>query len=499
MKRLTVMHRTTLAHRFVLLSLFLASSMLPACRFGVPPGAMSLPAPYNPPPRGEPLTLERVVRFEHRQVNSSDRPADIELFIAAPRDNERQTVRFLRPDPTLVGESVDEYGNRILHYRDRQVPPGGVVAHGWIAEVAISSHVHDPLQIRRRGGRITDEEREIFLRDGANYRIHSPVVSGLAKEMRLEGADDEYTVRRFFEYMIKNVRYERDDVWDPAPKVLERKSGSCSEYNYAFMALCRSAGIPARYTGGVVLSPNRVTAYDERITEDAVFHRWSEVYLEHRGWMSVDCSRASGEVKRYGNPENYFGRLPAGLLQCMRGDGLGDAPLGWDYLSQQKLPYTEEKDWAGKVAFWIDGVKPGTVEKRCDAIVERLERGPQDRALFDDLVGSTLDREVLFLHRSLLKPAAAVDLAAALHAARHPEAVYWSILAAHRKLEVPESLRLPALCGDALQEQIEKHLKPGEGGDLFTFEYWWRKARPVTRFDEEKGVFVLTRKEINVY
>jgi transglutaminase-like putative cysteine protease len=493
------MHRKTLVPLLVLLPLIFVPLALPACRFGTPPGAMTLPAPYNPPPQGEPLTLQRVVRFEHRQVNSSDQPADIELFIAVPRDNERQAVRFFEPDPTLIGESTDEYGNRILHYRDRQVPPGEVVAHGWIAEVAISSHVHDPLQLRRGKGMITPEQKELFLRDGAVYQIHSPAVSGLARELKIEHIDDEYTVRRFFDYMINNVRYERDDVWDPAPQVLERKSGSCSEYNYAFVALCRSAGIPARYTGGLVLSPRRVTAYDRRITEDAVFHRWSEVYLEHRGWMSVDCSRASGEIKRFGNPENYYGRLPAGLLQCMRGDGLGDAPLGWDYLSRPKLGYPEKKDWAGKVAFWIDGVKPGTVKTRCAAIAKRLEQGPQDRALFDDLVKSPLDREVLFLYRNRLQRKAAVDLAAALHAVGHPEAIYWSILAAHRKLDVPENLRLSALCGDTLQEQIAKHLKPLEGGDLFTFEYWWRKARPVTRFDREKGVFVLTRTEINIY
>jgi len=123
----------------------LALALLPACVMGPPPGAVELPEPYHPMPRGRPLTLERVVRFEHRQVNRSEQPADIELFIAVPRGNERQRVRHVIPSPGYAGEISDDHGNRILHYIDRAVPPGEVVAHGWIAEVAISDYVHDPI------------------------------------------------------------------------------------------------------------------------------------------------------------------------------------------------------------------------------------------------------------------------------------------------------------------------------------------------------------------
>jgi transglutaminase-like putative cysteine protease len=471
-------------------------ALLPAC-MAAPPGSLILPTPYNPPPPGQPLTLERVVRFEHRQVNASDRPADVELFLAVPRDNERQAIRYFQADPGYVEEITDEYGNRILHYRDRRVPPGEVVAHGWMAEVSVSSLVHEALPASRRQG-LTAEQRERFLRDGENYQITAPAVRDLARSLAASNGRAEETARNIFDHLIHTLHYERDDVWDPAPVVLARGSGSCSEYNYAFVALCRAAGIPARYTGGIVLSRSRVTRYDPEVTEDAVFHRWSEVFLPGRGWIPVDCSRASGEVARFGNPANYYGRLPAGVLQCVRGDGLGQTPLGWDYLSQQRLPYPEEKDWSGKVAFWIDGIEPGALAARAPEVEKRLA-GVQDRALFDDLVRSSLDREILFLYRNRIRPEALGHLVAALRHAGHPEAVYFSVLAGRRGVDLPPELGWSNLSDPVLKEEIEKYLKPASGGDLFTFEYWWRKARPVTRWDKNTKRFVLTTRKINIY
>ena len=444
------------------------------------------------------LTLHRIVRYEHRLVNAGDSPADMEMFVALPRSNARQKILHVFPDPTLERVAADEYGNRIAFYLDRDVPPGDVVAHGWIAEVEISCLVCDPGQGRNPEARLPRQEREIFLRDGERYLLASQEVSALARELAADSAGEQETVRRIFEHLIRNIRYERDDVWDPAPVVLERRSGSCSEYNFAFMALCRAAGIPARYTGGVVLKSGRETKYDPAVTEDAVFHRWSEVFLNGLGWFPVDCSRASGEMVRYGNPDNYYGRLPAGLLQCVSGDGAGDSPLGWDYLSNESKPF-ETRDWAGKVGFWISGVPRDTLETSV-ALREKMLREKQDRGLFDRLVASSLDREILFFYRNLLEQDAIPELVEALLHTGHPEAVYWSLLNEHRGVKPRKGRQWRALCGEFLAAQIEKHYEGTDGKrDLFTFEYWWRKARPAVRWDEEKGVFVLLSEEINIY
>jgi hypothetical protein len=305
-------------------------------------------------------------------------------------------------------------------------------------------------------------------------------------------------MRAFFDYIINNLSYHRDDVWDDAPTVLKRKSGSCSEYNYVFVSLCRAAGIPARYTGGLVLSRTRVTKYDPRTTEDAVFHRWNEVFLPGRGWFPVDCSRASGQIKRFGSPENYFGRLPAGLLQTMRGDGLGNAPLGWDYLSNQKLPYPEPVDRSAKAAFWVEGVAVGELKVRADRQAKMLSK-PHTEADLREVVKSPTGRELLLLSRNRLAPDDLPKLAAALNEVGHPGAIYWSLLAEHRGIEVPAKLRYRKLCSPHLLGLLEAHYRPGGQRSLYRLEYWWRKARPLIRFDRDTGKFELTVKKVNVY
>jgi transglutaminase-like putative cysteine protease len=500
-----VMNRNNVNPAPVLFAAIALLLLLSSCMQPLP---FMVPLPVGVPalsPPGKTMTLNRVVRYEHRLVNESDRPATMEMFVALPQDNERQTIRFLRPDPTFVNELVDEYGNRILHYVDRYVPPGEVVAHGWIAEVDVSSIVYGFPAPGAKAEELTAEEIKIFLRDGESYDIESDTVSDLAGELAEGSPHPAETVRRVYRYLVENLTYARDDVWDPAPVVLKRGTGSCSEYNYAFLALCRAAGIPARYTGGLVLRSDRAAAYDKTVTEDAVFHRWSEVFLPGLGWFPVDCSRASGEMKRFGNPDNYFGRLPAGLLQCVRGDGLGGTPLGWDYLSNQVVPF-ETKDWSGKVAFWVAGLEPGDLEKRFGAIEgkfagrEGAPRAALGRGLFDELLASPLDREILFLFRNRIDEKSLPVLVDALLAVRHPEAVYWSLLAGQRGMALPSDRVHEELCGPYLKEQIAEYYTADDGTkDLFTFEYWWRKARPKTRWDEETGRFILTSRKINIY
>ncbi|MCD6331566.1 MAG: transglutaminase domain-containing protein [Thermoplasmata archaeon] len=47
---------------------------------------------------------------------------------------------------------------------------------------------------------------------------------------------------KLHDYVIKTLDYAIDGRWDDAPTVLKRGNGSCSEYCFAYIALCRAAG-----------------------------------------------------------------------------------------------------------------------------------------------------------------------------------------------------------------------------------------------------------------
>lgn len=59
-------------------------------------------------------------------------------------------------------------------------------------------------------------------------------------------------VKGIYYYLHEKLYYERSGGWNTAPTVLERGNGSCSEYTFVFISMCRAAGVPARYVGSVV-------------------------------------------------------------------------------------------------------------------------------------------------------------------------------------------------------------------------------------------------------
>ena len=130
-----------------------------------------------------------------------------------------------------------------------------------------------------------------------------------------------WIARGILRYIHRKMHYERIGGWDVAPKVLDRGSGSCSEYSYVMISMCRAAGLPARYVGSLVVRRDEAS-YDD------VFHRWVEVYLPGIGWVPVDPSRGDKptELER----ADAFGKVTAHFLVTTEGGG-GSELLGWNY------------------------------------------------------------------------------------------------------------------------------------------------------------------------
>ena len=80
------------------------------------------------------------------------------------------------------------------------------------------------------------------------------------------------------------IRYVRGvtDVSDDAATVLERGAGVCQDQAHAFIACCRSAGIPARYVSGYFYTGD---------PGELASHAWAEAWLDaEQRWLSVDLT-----------------------------------------------------------------------------------------------------------------------------------------------------------------------------------------------------------------
>jgi transglutaminase-like putative cysteine protease len=128
--------------------------------------------------------------------------------------------------------------------------------------------------------------------------------------------------------------YEMVGGWNTAPTVIERGNGSCSEYTFAFISMCRSVGIPARYVGSLVIRGDEASL-------DDVYHRWVEIYLPNYGWVPIDPE--GGDEKLPRDQANAIGHLSPRLLITTQSGG-GSETMEWTYNSNDSW-VTEPKTY----------------------------------------------------------------------------------------------------------------------------------------------------------
>jgi transglutaminase-like putative cysteine protease len=283
------------------------------------------------------------ITFYHHVRNLSALPIENAMVaIAVPRSDERQTVHSVRYEPEPERVTVDGWEQETAHFRLAAIAAGGEVDVRMIASVTLREATWQVTE-RDIGDRSEIPERVIqqYLRDGENYRIDRETLGRADAKLSLEGQGTLEQVRRIHDFVMDSLEYDRDDRWDSAESVLRRGRGSCSEYAYLMIALCRRHGIPSRYAGGSALlesgAPGPRSAMTEELmlpSVDRVFHRWVEVYLPRIGWYPIDPTR-DDETAAEGEPYRFFGRVPWFHFTMFRGDGdpLESGRLGWEYRS----------------------------------------------------------------------------------------------------------------------------------------------------------------------
>lgn len=255
----------------------------------------------------------------------------VEIRAAVPADNERQTIAGLELRPAAAEFSTDSHGNRIAVWRQERLAAGATFSAGWTCRATLRSIEHrpDPASLRPVAEAPEDIRRR-YLAGGRKYGLDDAALVAAAESIRAAATDPLDLALRTNEFLRDRLRYVNDSQWDDAPVTLKNGHGSCSEYNFLFVALCRINGLPARSVGATA----RRT--DETVYVDTVHHRWSEVFLPGYGWFPVDVSRNDGEDGAGIN--QYFGRTPAGLLVLGKGDGGDREPLGWGYVADVDAP-----------------------------------------------------------------------------------------------------------------------------------------------------------------
>lgn len=267
------------------------------------------------------------ITFSHElKVYGSGTLKQANVYIAIPENMPQQKIIQKQFGPDKFNILEDRWNQKIAHFSIENIMAEATITSKMVVEAEISDITY--YVFPDRCGTISDiptDIRKKYTADGTKYLIHDGYMNDLAQKIVENEKNPYWIARKIFNYIRENLSYKLEGGWNVAPFVLKRGTGSCSEYTFSFIALCRAAGLPARYVGSIVVRGDDASL-------DEVFHRWPEVYLPNYGWIPIDPQGGDKVLAR--DRARNIGYLSNRFLITTRGGGDSEF-LGWYYISYE--------------------------------------------------------------------------------------------------------------------------------------------------------------------
>ncbi len=269
------------------------------------------------------------VDFLHQVRNfGPDTVKTLDVYMAIPENSAGQDLQG-KPefDPPVTDVLTDKWGQKVAHFRFTNLGPDKFTN----VRMTVAAKMYETryFVFPDKVGKLADIPKDIrdkYLVDDTKFDIGSTTIRTAVQEAVGLETNPYWIARRIMQYCVDKLTYELSGGWNVAPAILERGTGSCSEYTFVYISMCRAAGLPARYAGAIVVR-NDDASYDD------VFHRWVEVYLPGYGWVPVDPSR--GDSKWPSDVAGSVGYLNNGCLITTVGGG-GSEYMEWGYNGNER-------------------------------------------------------------------------------------------------------------------------------------------------------------------
>jgi transglutaminase-like putative cysteine protease len=228
-----------------------------------------------------------------------------------PRDNLRQKVfkHFTRIDPAVRIDSYTDYFENIVE--TVSIP----FRHHHLVVTSICDVLTQPfvdalsglsLTISEARQMYTPHRRELydFMRPSHYVPAH-PELARLSAELLPPTAPFARAIMDLNHHIFSTFKYKpgATDVSTPILEFLEKKEGVCQDFAHLMIAICRQAGIPARYVSGYIETdqppPESAKTDDEPLVGATASHAWVELCTPTRYWVGLDPTNNILEGERH--------------------------------------------------------------------------------------------------------------------------------------------------------------------------------------------------------
>jgi transglutaminase-like putative cysteine protease len=152
--------------------------------------------------------------------------------------------------------------------------------------------------------KVWQQQPNFYTHEEAPHIMFTPYIQSLCAEIvGLEG-NAFLKARNIYNFITTRVRYSYMRSYFTVENIVEYAAlnlkGDCGVQALLFIALCRCAGIPAKWQSGMYTAPYTIGNHD-----------WAQFYIAPYGWLFADCS-FGGSAYRNNSIERwnyYFGNI----------------------------------------------------------------------------------------------------------------------------------------------------------------------------------------------
>ena len=247
----------------------------------------------------------------------------LDLWLPVPHADKSQDVRDLKIDaPAPYAIATDQYGNQVLHLRPAAVPTAPLTVT-LTALVTRREHLnlratddHAPAETEAQ-----DPNLARWLAPDRLVPLDFKIKAQAQEVVDKAGAKtDLQKARAIYEHVVSTVTYDktgqgwgRGDIY----YACDARRGNCTDFHAIVIGYCRALGIPARFSIGLPLPPQRGRG------EVKGYHCWAEFFTKQTGWVPVDASEAAKDPSRRAY---FFGAHDENRVEFTRGRDLTLVP-----------------------------------------------------------------------------------------------------------------------------------------------------------------------------
>jgi transglutaminase-like putative cysteine protease len=285
---------------------FLPMALLLPIVFGMTPKKAASPS-------AEPKT--RVFEFTYKtQVSATANAKELRLWLPYPTTDGHQEIYDMQLVSPVAATVYKEpkYRNSILFVSVPNPGSGPITVEMRFKVRRTEYQGSDLAELKPASTGRLDPEIADLLKPDRLVPLNARV-KALAAEVTKGKKTDMEKARAIYDYTLANMKYDKSgEGWGHGDIIYacDAKHGNCTDFHALFIGLCRSSGIPARFSIGFPLPDKRGEA------DIAGYHCWAEFYLRGHGWVPVDASEAWKHPEKR---EYFFGNHDENRVQFSTG------------------------------------------------------------------------------------------------------------------------------------------------------------------------------------